>query len=1092
MSPFSDFVSTYIRTVNENLSSQIGEPEAQLTTPVANLLVAVGSEIDNQEIVVIRETRIEDGAARPDFGVQVDGLLVGHVELKKPGVSLDPDTYKSGHNKEQWEKLRNLPNLLHTDGTEWRLWHYGELVDIVNIHRKGRNSAELLNRFKGILQKFLNWSPVPISTTDALVNKMGMLAALLRAEVLEQLKLQRKLAKNPKIAPRKLPLPALKEDWRSVLYPRATDEEFADGFAQTIIFALILALTEGKDIDIKSLHNISRELQENHGLLGNALGLLTEHISEQSELYTTLTIITRTFSAVDWESISRGSTDVYLHLYEHFLNVYDPELRKKTGSYYTPVEVVDSMVRITDEALRLYLNKPMGLASDGVAVIDPAMGTGTYPLSVLRSVAENPDLLGPGEVKDRINYIAENLYGFELQSGSFSVAELRVSQTLEQLGGTIPAGGLNLFVADTLENPKKSDNARLSYSLQLIAEQRIKANRIKKYTPIQVCIGNPPYKDKAEGMGGWIEQGDESQPLLADFKSAGNGRLEYVLKNLYVYFWRWAFWKVFESVETSDAGVVCFITADGYLRGPGFAGMREYIRRNTSRGWIINLTPEGKQPPAKNAIFNIETPVSVALFVREPNNSVEVPSDIKYVSFEGTREEKFAAFKELTLDSELFQDVRTGWHDKFSPKAEGEWDSYLAMHDIFCWQSPGIKPNKTWVYAPHPDVLEFRWNELADEADKVLREEKFRETRDSSLYKGKKPLPGTDTQQGTENPLNQVFDHEIDRSISKVVQVAYRSFDRQNIIADSRVLATPRPNLWAARSAQQIFVVEQHAHFPKAGPGLMMSALIPDMDMFNNRGGRAHPLFHPDGSPNIVPELSSELSELLGLELTDSDILYYLAGLTAHPGYVETFEEELQEAGIRIPLSARADLWEELIALGKNIVWLHTYGERGEPLEGISSLKETAGEYSMPVYQENMVSMPEKKPTWLVKLTKDGKEYENALQFGTAIWSNVDQRVFEYTVGGVNVIGSWAGYRLKKPLGKKTSPLNDIVQGTWPREWSREFSELLSVLTHLVNLEEQQKKLLTKVLANPLFLREKLEEQGVVWPTPKDRKPKMA
>lgn len=1088
MNPFSDIVSTYIRTVNENLSSQIGEPEAQLTTPVANLLVAVGSEIDNQEIVVIRETRIEDGAARPDFGVQVDGLLVGHVELKKPGVSLDPDTYKSGHNKEQWKKLRNLPNLLHTDGTEWRLWHYGELIDIVNIHRKGRNSAELLNRFKGMLQKFLNWSPVPITTTDALVNKMGMLAALLRAEVLEQLKLQRKLAKNPKIAPRKLPLPALKEDWRSVLYPRATDEEFADGFAQTIIFALILALTEGKDIDIKSLHNISRELQENHGLLGNALGLLTEHISEQSELYTTLTIITRTFSAVDWESISRGSTDVYLHLYEHFLNVYDPELRKKTGSYYTPVEVVDSMVRITDEALRLYLNKPMGLASDGVAVIDPAMGTGTYPLSVLRSVAENPDLLGPGEVKDRINYIAENLYGFELQSGSFSVAELRVSQTLEQLGGTIPAGGLNLFVADTLENPKKSDNARLSYSLQLIAEQRIKANRIKKYTPIQVCIGNPPYKDKAEGMGGWIEQGDESQPLLADFKSAGNGRLEYVLKNLYVYFWRWAFWKVFESVETSDAGVVCFITADGYLRGPGFAGMREYIRRNTSRGWIINLTPEGKQPPAKNAIFNIETPVSVALFVREPNNSVEVPSDIKYVSFEGTREEKFAAFKELTLDSELFQDVRTGWHDKFLPKPRSQWDDYPAMHDIFCWQSPGIKPNKTWVYAPYGEVLETRWADLVGEENLELKKEKFKKTSSTSLEKTAKPLPGNDTEKHTDVPF-QKLDWLSKPTIARVV---YRSFDRQYLIADSRIIERPRREMWAARSAQQIFVVEQHVVFPKAGPGLMFSSLIPDMDAFKGSGGgRAHPLFHPDGSPNIVPGLSSKLSELLAFKLTDSDILYYLAGLTAHPGYVETFEEELQEAGIRIPLSASADLWEELIALGKNIVWLHTYGERGEPLEGISSLKETAGEYSMPVYEENMVFMPEKKPTWYARLPQDGKEYENALQFGTAIWSNVDQRVFEYTVGGVNVIGSWAGYRLKKPLGKKTSPLNDIVQGTWPREWSREFSELLSVLTHLVNLEEQQKKLLTRVLENPLYTREDLEGRGITWPTQKDRKPKI-
>ena len=116
-------------------------------------------------------------------------------------------------------------------------------------------------------------------------------------------------------------------------------------------------------------------------------------------------------------------------------------------------------------------------------------------------------------------------------------------------------------------------------------------------------------------------------------------------------------WKVFESIPHSTDGVVCFITATGYLNGPGFKGMREWIRRNTSRGWIINLTPEGMQPPAKNAVFNIETPVGIGLFIRNKENDDTESAEIKYIDLHGTREEKFSALSNLDLDSDSFGSV---------------------------------------------------------------------------------------------------------------------------------------------------------------------------------------------------------------------------------------------------------------------------------------------------------------------------------------------------------------------------------------------------------------------------------------------------
>ena len=711
MLDFDNLVGEFGKDVKKSLEGKEGEPEAQLTTPVSHFLKGFG-DLHNLSVTLPRETSIKvaeggnkkSGTVRPDFGVKVGGLLVGHVELKAPSKSIDPATFaRKSHEYKQWQKLKNLPNLLYTNGREWRLYRYGELITITSdgreseiayIHTsdfvKHKGSFTATPSLQGMLQNFLFWEPNPITSADKLVKTLAPLAVLLREEILLGLAAQKKIheaaKKEAKDQGYDEPVPpsliGLRTDWRETLSPGATNEEFADSFAQTVVFALVVAISEGLELDIKTLHYMANGLKSNHGLLGNALNLLTDHLDKGSALYNVLEIIIRVLSVTSWEHISGGKADVYLHLYEHFLSIYDPEQRKKTGSYYTPVEVVDQMVRLTDQALRQYLNKPHGFADKGVSVIDPAMGTGTYPLAVLRAVAHDENL-DPGDRSVALTRLAKNLYGFELQSGPFSVAELRISETLRGLGGELPEEGLNLYVTNTLGNPKARNRPMTGNTLRLLADQSNRANRVKREVPIQVCIGNPPYKDKAEGKGGWIEDGGLSEkPLLDDFRAAGMGRYGYVLKNLYVYFWRWAFWKVFENSRRdfedtlNRAGVVCFITADGYLSGPGFSGMREYIRRKSSRGWIINVTPEGKRPPQKNAVFAIETPVTIALFVREPDTDENTPADLKYIALHGTFEQKMEALAKLDLRSPEFADVRSGWSDKFMPVTVGDWDSY--------------------------------------------------------------------------------------------------------------------------------------------------------------------------------------------------------------------------------------------------------------------------------------------------------------------------------------------------------------------------------------------------------------------------------
>ena len=163
----------------------------------------------------------------------------------------------------------------------------------------------------------------------------------------------------------------------------------------------------------------------------------------------------RVFGVIDSEPLSRGREDTYLHLYEHFLEVYDESLRKQSGSYYTPNEVVTAMVRLVEEILQTRMGIGRGFAADDVVIVDPAMGTGTFLLSIIDTVARTvAEEEGDGAVSPQIRSLFARLVGFEKQAGPFAVAELRVHQAVKAKHKTeVPEEEVKFFVADTLDNP---------------------------------------------------------------------------------------------------------------------------------------------------------------------------------------------------------------------------------------------------------------------------------------------------------------------------------------------------------------------------------------------------------------------------------------------------------------------------------------------------------------------------------------------------------------------------------------------------------------------------------------------------------------
>ena len=97
-----------------------GEPEDQLKSPVDQLLAAYG-KIISCSIILKGESRLDGRLGRPDFAAHSDKLPVGYIELKAPGKGANPELFK-GHDREQWKRFQNVPNLIYTDGNEWALY----------------------------------------------------------------------------------------------------------------------------------------------------------------------------------------------------------------------------------------------------------------------------------------------------------------------------------------------------------------------------------------------------------------------------------------------------------------------------------------------------------------------------------------------------------------------------------------------------------------------------------------------------------------------------------------------------------------------------------------------------------------------------------------------------------------------------------------------------------------------------------------------------------------------------------------------------------------------------------------------------------
>ena len=184
------------------------------------------------------------------------------------------------------------------------------------------------------------------------------------------------------------------------------------------------------------------------------------------------------------------------YFYEPFLQAFDPALRKQLGVWYTPPEVVGYMVARVDKALKDDLGIADGLAAENVYVLDPCCGTGAYLAETLRRIAANLQGQGLGALTGaQVKKAAtERVFGFEIMPAPFVVAHLQVGLTMQDLDAPLADDGAEragVFLTNALTGWEPQAQKPLPFPE--LEEERDRAERVKQDAPILVILGNPPY-----------------------------------------------------------------------------------------------------------------------------------------------------------------------------------------------------------------------------------------------------------------------------------------------------------------------------------------------------------------------------------------------------------------------------------------------------------------------------------------------------------------------------------------------------------------------------------------------------------------------
>lgn len=729
---------------------------------------------------------------------------------------------------------------------------------------------------------------------------------------------------------------------------------------------------------------------------------------------------------------AQAKQKIIITLYDKFFSTGFKSTTERLGIVFTPVEVVDFIVKSVDGVLRKHFGKT--LASENVHILDPFTGTGTF---ITRTLHYLKSLMDNGEITfdDILRKYTQELHANEIVLLSYYIAAINIEAVFDEINGDEPYAPFEgIVLTDTFESTETEDT--LDDSFFGTNDKRLKRQQEK---PITAIIGNPPYSI------GQNSQNDNNQNIsyprldkrLAEtYVSKSNAGLTKGLYDSYVKAFRWA------SDRLKNQGVIGFVTNGNYLNTNSADGLRAGLYEEFNHLYIFNLRgdarTQGEQRRKESGnVFGggSRTPIAISILVKDGSDSHELHyHDIgDYLS----QKEKLKIIEDLSdissIDwSTIVPDKNNDWLNQRDPNYQ-KYDRLAGDgSSIFLNNSMGILTSRdAWVYG-------FSKKKVIQNTQKLIN------NYNSELDRLKN-IPSDERKEAlnrSENFVNWSFRLEerirqgrkIEFDDKRITESMYRPFTKKWLYYEDSVIE--RTRLYYKKFGSNNLVINTTGR----GATRDFSSLVVDRIPSNDFMEKGQGFMRYDNEVDETSlfqnndNMNQAFADKLGLSLDDTFSFVY--GLLNSKEYREKYANDLKKDLARIPIVKNK---ERYVEVGKALMDLHLNYEE------------------VPVYDGVEITTAENPSYKVIKMRFAKKREENGKlvnDLSTIIFnsditiSNIPKKAYEYVVNGRSAI-EWIIDQYQVKTDKKSGITDD------PNNYSEDEKYIFNLLLRIINVSIQ-------------------------------------
>ncbi|GAA7365700.1 hypothetical protein MM0342_07800 [Helicobacter pylori] len=754
----------------------------------------------------------------------------------------------------------------------------------------------------------------------------------------------------------------------------------------------------------------------------------------------------------------KSQQELIKNLYNTFFKEAFKKQSEKLGIVYTPIEVVDFILRATNGILKKHFNTDFN--DESITIFDPFTGTGSF---IARLLSKENALISDEALKEKFQ---KNLFAFDIVLLSYYIALINITQAAQNRDSSLE-NFKNIALTDSLDiYEKKNDKGVLPIFEDLKENKEIK-DTIEKQN-IRVIIGNPPYSAGAKSendnnqnlshpkLEKWVY---ETYGKNSTSRNVGNTTRDTLIQSIRM-----------ASDVVKDKGVIGFVVNGSFIDSKSADGFRKCVAQEFSRLYVLNLRGNtrtsgevSKKEGGKIFDSGSRATIAIIFFVKDssvPNNTIFYYEVEDYL----TRESKLnllAGFE--NLESVPFKEITPNDKGDWINQREDAFDKLIPLkrdpklkifNTIFDINSNGVATNRDpWVYNFSPKILtqsvqncidtynadlkrfNARFRESFKQRTKGVKSgDRYKQLNDKEITTDKTKIAWTD---GLKNHL--IKNKNLQESSEKRVRLSlYRPFNKQWLYWDKDWIRSQREfsKIFPDKSARNVVINTG------AGNGKDFSALVSDFisDYSLISPTQAYPLYYYDDLGNRYNAISGYALNLFRRyykdnSITEEEIFYYIYAILHHKGYLEKYKNSLAKEAPRTALSPD---FKELSVLGKQLGKLHLNYESGEMHESV--------EY-------NLLESAEIEGYYdVVKMTKKG----DCIIYNQNITiTKIPKKAFDYVVNGKSAI-DWVIERYQKTMDKdsliENNP-NDYAGGKY----------VFELLCRVIKLSEKSVDLIEKI-----------------------------